>query len=41
MSAEAMLAGGSYPDSKSTQTAPLIELFQATHDQLYSRLFQS
>jgi urease accessory protein len=23
------------------QTAPLIELFQATHDQLYSRLFQS
>jgi urease accessory protein len=23
------------------QTAPLLELFQATHDQLYSRLFQS
>ena len=23
------------------QTSPLIELFQATHDQLYSRLFQS
>jgi urease accessory protein UreF len=23
------------------QTSPLIELYQATHDQLYSRLFQS
>jgi urease accessory protein len=23
------------------QTAPLIDLFQATHDRLYSRLFQS
>ena len=23
------------------QTAPLVELWQATHDQLYSRLFQS
>jgi urease accessory protein len=23
------------------QTAPLIDLFQSTHDRLYSRLFQS
>jgi urease accessory protein len=32
---------GTLPPQDIAQTAPLIELFQSTHDRLYSRLFQS
>ena len=32
---------GNLEPSEIAQTAPLIDLFQATHDRLYSRLFQS
>lgn len=39
--AAAHAAGAALGVDDIAQTAPLIELFQATHDQLYSRLFQS
>lgn len=32
---------GALPPHEIAQTAPLIDLFQSTHDRLYSRLFQS
>lgn len=32
---------GALPAGDISQTAPLIDLFQSTHDRLYSRLFQS
>ena len=32
---------GALPPGDIAQTAPLIDLFQSTHDRLYSRLFQS
>jgi urease accessory protein len=39
---EAALARGrALSTSDVAQTAPLVELVQATHDRLYSRLFQS
>ncbi|MEO5741786.1 MAG: urease accessory UreF family protein [Vicinamibacterales bacterium] len=34
-------ACGALPPHAIAQTAPLIDLFQSTHDRLYSRLFQS
>ncbi|TMQ14120.1 MAG: urease accessory protein UreF [Deltaproteobacteria bacterium] len=39
--AAALARGAALGVDDIAQTAPLIELFQATHDQLYSRLFQS
>jgi urease accessory protein len=39
--AAGLAAGAVLGPDDVAQTAPLLELFQATHDQLYSRLFQS
>jgi urease accessory protein len=39
--AAALVRGAALGVDDVAQTAPLIELYQATHDQLYSRLFQS
>jgi urease accessory protein len=39
--AAGLAAGGALGADDVAQTAPLLELYQATHDQLYSRLFQS
>ena len=33
--------GMAFPTGEATQTSPMIELIAATHDRLYSRLFQS
>jgi urease accessory protein len=36
-----LLSGAELPIESAAQTAPLLDLFQGTHDRLYSRLFQS
>jgi urease accessory protein len=39
--ADALARGAELGPGDLAQTAPVLELYQATHDQLYSRLFQS